>query len=195
MLTGHLSVTLLALASLSASVVSACSDEHAHDHGHAHQKRLFPQTQLTKPTRPLDWGDLNIIHTTDTHDKCLLLAIALSLCFSIIGDFGDFSSFVQHMKQIAIEKDVDLLLVDSGDLHDGTGLSDGFPSGGIDAHDFIKQLPYDIMTIGNHELYDYINTWDMYTNFVPALDGKYLASNVNITITKSLRFCESIING
>ena len=36
---------------------------------------------------------------------------------------------------MAIEKDVDLLLVDSGDLHDGTGLSDGFPPGGIDAHD------------------------------------------------------------
>ncbi|KAJ4487149.1 5'-nucleotidase [Lentinula edodes] len=38
------------------------------------------------------------------------------------------------------------------------------------------------MAIGNHELYDYINTWDMYTNFVPALDGKYLSSNVNITV-------------
>jgi hypothetical protein len=54
------------------------------------------------------------------------------------GDLGDFASFVTHMKQIAIvscsyivlslsppntiyeqEKDVDLLLVDSGDLHDG----------------------------------------------------------------------------
>ena len=30
---------------------------------------------------------------------------------------------------------MDLLLVDSGDLHDGTGLSDGYPPGGIDAHD------------------------------------------------------------
>ena len=33
------------------------------------------------------------------------------------------------------EKDVDLLLVDSGDLHDGTGLSDGFPPGGVDGHE------------------------------------------------------------
>jgi len=33
----------------------------------------------------------------------------------------------------------------------GTGLSDGFPSGGVDAHEsnkFILQLPYDIMAIG-----------------------------------------------
>ena len=41
---------------------------------------------------------------------------------------GLFSTFLQQKK-------VDLLLVDSGDLHDGTGLSDGYPPGGIDAHD------------------------------------------------------------
>ena len=74
------------------------------------------------------------------------------------------------MRQIALEKDVDLLLVDTGDLHDGTGLSDGFPPGDLDGHDvskqtckgigerlslisfqsnqFIKQLPYDVLTIG-----------------------------------------------
>ena len=41
---------------------------------------------------------------------------------------------------------MDLLLVDSGDLHDGTGLVDGFPPGGVDAHDaneFVKKIPYD----------------------------------------------------
>ncbi|KAJ3904284.1 Metallo-dependent phosphatase-like protein [Lentinula edodes] len=183
----HLSAALLSVAlPLALRVtVNACSDEHAHDHSHAHQKRLFPQTQLTKPTRPLEWGELNIIHTTDTHGWLLGHQHASFPEPNYSGDLGDFASFVQHMKQLAIEKDVDLLLVDSGDLHDGTGLSDGFPAGGIDAHDanqFIKQLPYDIMAIGNHELYDYINTWDMYTNFVPALDGKYLSSNVNITV-------------
>ncbi len=99
------------------------------------------------------------------------------------GDFGDFASFVSHMKTIALQKDVDLLLVDSGDLHDGTGLSDGFPPGGVDAHavcsllhlcqrnkpltsslqsnQFFKELPYDVLSIGNHELYIYNNTLDM----------------------------------
>ena len=86
----------------------------------------------------------------------------------------------------------------------GTGLTDGFPPGGVDAHDvhmspifrasgifkflflqanqFIKKLPYDIMAIGksvvittpishlstilniihfSHELYVYANTFDM----------------------------------
>jgi 2',3'-cyclic-nucleotide 2'-phosphodiesterase (5'-nucleotidase family) len=55
------------------------------------------------------------------------------------------------MKKIAKDKDVDLLLVDSGDLHDGTGLSDGYGPGGIDAHDtnrFFSELPYDVLAIG-----------------------------------------------
>ena len=40
-----------------------------------------------------------------------------------------------------------MLLVDSGDLHDGTGLSDGYPAGGVDGHEsnkFFSMLPYDI---------------------------------------------------
>lgn len=38
------------------------------------------------------------------------------------------------------------------------------------------------MAIGNHELYIYANTLDMLQNFVPKLHGRYLSSNVNITI-------------
>ena len=40
------------------------------------------------------------------------------------------------------EKDVDLLLVDSGDLHDGTGLSDGYPAGGVDGHEVSLAFRY-----------------------------------------------------
>ncbi|KAF8952193.1 Metallo-dependent phosphatase-like protein [Flammula alnicola] len=173
------------------SAVSGCPD-HEDGHVHDHSRRAIPSVPLAPPTRPLVWGDVNIIHTTDSHGWLLghqktsfpepnyrrLLHIGS-------GDFGDFASFVAHMKEIAIERDVDLLLVDSGDLHDGTGLTDGFPAGGIDAHDanqFIKKLPYDIMAIGNHELYIYANTLDMHQNFAPAFNGRYLSSNVNITL-------------
>ena len=38
------------------------------------------------------------------------------------------------------------------------------------------------MAIGNHELYIYANTLDMYKNFAPKLNGRYLSSNVNITV-------------
>lgn len=57
------------------------------------------------------------------------------------GDLGDFASFVTHMKELALDKDVDLLLVDTGDVHDGTGLSDGFPTGDIDGHDVSEANP------------------------------------------------------
>ena len=51
---------------------------------------------------------------------------------------GTFASFVSAMKDIALEKNVDLLLVDSGDLHDGNGLTDGGPADVVDAHDANK---------------------------------------------------------
>ena len=54
------------------------------------------------------------------------------------GTLGTFSSFVSFMKAKALEKNVDLLLIDSGDLHDGNGLTDGFPAGSVDAHDANK---------------------------------------------------------
>ncbi|KAI5995283.1 Metallo-dependent phosphatase-like protein [Pisolithus orientalis] len=41
------------------------------------------------------------------------------------------------------------------------------------------------MTIGNHELYVYEDTYDMYESFIPHFEGRYLTSNVNITILNS----------
>ncbi|KAH9042965.1 Metallo-dependent phosphatase-like protein [Lactarius deliciosus] len=155
------------------------------DHTHEHVRRAPPQAPLTRPSRPLVWGDVNIIHTTDSHGWLLGHQKPSFPEPNFSGDFGDFASFVAHMKKIADEKDVDLLLVDSGDLHDGTGLSDGFPPGGIDAHDsnqFFSQLPYDVLAIGNHELSIYANALDMHQNFAPKFPGRYLSSNVNITI-------------
>ncbi|OCH90565.1 hypothetical protein OBBRIDRAFT_834882 [Obba rivulosa] len=166
-----------------ASIVFGCGDDH--DHAHEMHRRAFPPTQLPLPSRPLVWGDVNVIATTDTHGWLLGHQKTSWPEPNYSGDLGDFYSFVEHMKLIALEKDVDLLLVDSGDVHDGTGLSDGFPPGGVDAHDsnkFLLDLPYDLMAIGNHELYIYANTFDMYTNFAPKLNGRYLSSNVNITV-------------
>lgn len=54
----------LALALVVALVVEACPDG---EHGHAHAKRAAPTGPITPPTRPLVWGDVNVIHTTDSH--------------------------------------------------------------------------------------------------------------------------------
>lgn len=46
-------------------LVYGCKDEPSH--GHGHPRRLPPSTKVVPPTRPLEWGDVNFIHTTDTH--------------------------------------------------------------------------------------------------------------------------------
>ncbi|PBK99158.1 hypothetical protein ARMGADRAFT_492064 [Armillaria gallica] len=165
------------------SVAWACADGDGHVHEHT--RRANPSSLLTPPTRALEWGDINIIHTTDSHGWLLGHQKASFPEPNYSGDLGDFASFVSHMKEIALKKDVDLLLVDSGDLHDGTGLSDGYPPGGVDGHEstkFLTELPYDVMAIGNHELYIYAITLDMHQNLAPKLNGRYLSSNVNITL-------------
>lgn len=130
MLAFALARIVLAAATL-APAVRACGG----DHSHTHAKRASSSASITAPTRPLVWGDLNVIHTTDTHGWLLGHQELSAPETNYNGDFGDFASFVAHMKELAEQKNVDLLLVDSGDLHDGTGLSDGFPVGGVDAHD------------------------------------------------------------
>ena len=42
-------------------LVSGCEERHDHS------RRLQTSVPLTPPTRPLQWGDVNVIHTTDTH--------------------------------------------------------------------------------------------------------------------------------
>ena len=56
-------VALAAVLLLGYGPVVACPD------GEHHQQTRFqaPPTALTLPSRPLVWGELNIIHTTDTH--------------------------------------------------------------------------------------------------------------------------------
>ena len=98
------------------AVVSACSE---HENDHSTGAALVPP--LTLPTRPLQWGDVNIIHTTDSHGwllghqktsfpepnyRCVEVSqVTVEITEELIpssGDLGDFASFVAHMKTIAI---------------------------------------------------------------------------------------------
>jgi len=42
-----------------------------------------------------------------------------------------------------------------------------------------------LLTEYSHELYNYSVTLDMYLNFAPKFPGRYLSSNVNITVGNS----------
>ena len=62
-------LTAVLVSALTVSLVSACGDGH----DHALHKRLPPPpgVKLEKPTRPLEWGDVKFLSTTDSHG-CLL---------------------------------------------------------------------------------------------------------------------------
>lgn len=77
-----------------------------------HVRRMQPDAQnaTTQPRGPLAWGQLNFLHTTDTHGW-----LEGHLKEQNYGaDWGDFVSFTKDMKKKAKELDVDLLLVDTG---------------------------------------------------------------------------------
>ncbi|EEB07493.1 phosphoprotein phosphatase [Schizosaccharomyces japonicus yFS275] len=136
---------------------------------------------LTELISPLEWGQLNFIHTTDTH----------GWLEGHLGDdrykadFGEFKSFVERMKAIAAEKDVDLYIVDTGDLHDGTGFSDVTSPDGLYTDEIFKALPFDLLTIGNHELYKADVSRHTYNTFVPHWNGHYITTNVDIYDTNT----------
>ncbi|KAL9116051.1 MAG: hypothetical protein Q9227_000419 [Pyrenula ochraceoflavens] len=114
-------------------------------------RRMQPEAlnATTPPKSPLQWGQLNFIHTTDTHGW-----LEGHLKEQNYGaDWGDFVSFTRHMKQTAGNLGVDLLLVDTGDLHDGAGLSDATSPNGRISNPIFEEIDYDVLTIGNHELY------------------------------------------
>ncbi len=52
------------------------------------------------------------------------------------------------MKHKAGNLGVDLLLVDTGDLHDGNGLSDAALPNGVISNPIFDEIDYDILTIG-----------------------------------------------
>lgn len=95
-------------------LVSACEEDPAHN-----SRRRHLSVPLIPPTRPLQWGDVNILHTTDTHGwllghqkpsfpepnyrqgPCQHPSVTRGDWFLDSGDFGEFASFVSHMKRIA----------------------------------------------------------------------------------------------
>lgn len=148
---------------------------------HDLDKRIQPQALRTpaQQIKDLHWGQLNFLHTTDTHGW--LAGHLLDENYS--ADFGDFADFVRKMKAKADYLGVDLLLIDSGDLHDGTGFGDATVPNGKLTLPIFKKLPYDLLSIGNHELYTTEIANDTYRNFAPNWGGRYLTSNVEFNDT------------
>jgi 2',3'-cyclic-nucleotide 2'-phosphodiesterase (5'-nucleotidase family) len=75
-------------------------------------RRMQPgaRNAVTGPNRALEWGQVNFLHTTDTHGW-----LAGHMKEPNYGaDWGDFLSFTKGMRREAANLGVDLLIVDTG---------------------------------------------------------------------------------
>lgn len=128
------------------------------------------------PKAPLEWGQINFMQTTDTHGW--LEGHIKERNYG--ADWGDFVSFTKHMRKKARKLGVDLLLVDTGDLHDGAGFSDATPVNGNVSNAIFQNIDYDLLSIGNHELYVTDIAYSHFYNFSKVYGDRYVTSNVQI---------------
>jgi len=111
------SISATVLSALAIQSVQGCDDCYGPTNFVTHERivrRMQPSAEnaTTDPASQLNWGQLNVIHTTDTHGW-----LEGHLKEQNYGaDWGDFVSFTRHMKQKAADLKVDLLLIDTGML-------------------------------------------------------------------------------
>ncbi|GEQ70764.1 hypothetical protein JCM33374_g4443 [Metschnikowia sp. JCM 33374] len=133
-----------------------------------------PRSGQQVQKRPLKFSQLNFLHTTDTHGW--LSGHLNQKTYN--GDWGDFVSFAQHVKKQAHDRNQDFLLVDTGDRHDGNGLSDITAPNGARSLPIFTQADFDLVTLGNHELYLWENSEQELDLLVPRYGDNYVCSNV-----------------
>ncbi|KAA6412526.1 MAG: Ser Thr phosphatase family [Lasallia pustulata] len=131
---------------------------------------------IAAPLRDLPWGQLNFLHTTDTHGWHAGHLQEPSYS----GDWGDYVSFAQRLRERSDDLGTDLLLVDTGDRIEGNGLYDASDPKGKFTTDIFKEQDIDIICSGNHELYKQNSSETEYLETVPNFHGNYIASNLDI---------------
>jgi hypothetical protein len=83
------------------------------------------------------------------------------------------------MREKADSIGVDLLLVDTGDRVEGNGLYDASEPKGKYTYDIFREQHIDVITPGNHELYQIDAAEREFQLTVPNFKDKYLASNLD----------------
>jgi 2',3'-cyclic-nucleotide 2'-phosphodiesterase (5'-nucleotidase family) len=128
------------------------------------------------PLRDLQFGQLNFLHTTDTHGwhaGHLLEA-------SYAADWGDYIDFSARLREKLESDGQDLLVIDTGDRIEGNGLYDASDPKGKYTFDIFTQQHIDVICSGNHELYKQNSSENEFTITVPAYKDSYIASNLDI---------------
>ncbi|CAI8500461.1 unnamed protein product [Hanseniaspora opuntiae] len=119
---------------------------------------------------PLLTNDINFIHTTDTHTW-------LKNKFGV--DWGNYYDFLKSFRSGVESKGQDLIVIDTGDKIDGNGIGDATIPKGIMSYEVFNMNMdnYDLLTLGNHELYTESSSTIEYYNTAKNND-KYVCSNV-----------------
>ncbi|KAJ5930778.1 hypothetical protein N7466_006271 [Penicillium verhagenii] len=128
------------------------------------------------PLRDLEFGQINFLHTTDTHGW--LGGHLQEPSYS--ADWGDYISFSAHLREKAEAQGQDLLVIDTGDRVEGNGLYDSSEPKGIYLSEILRNQHIDVITSGNHELYQYNTSNNELLTTVPNFRGHYLSSNIDI---------------
>ena len=108
-------LTIFSLISVALQPALTCENCYGPRHDAAHVRnvrRMQPgaPNATALPRSPLAWGQLNFLHTTDTHGW-----LEGHLKEANYGaDWGDYVSFTKRMKDKADSLGVDLLLIDTG---------------------------------------------------------------------------------
>ena len=152
---------------------------------------------FNEPLRNLTFGKINFLHTTDTHGWY----IGHTNQKQYSSDWGDFISFYENLKNN--HNDSDLLIIDTGDRHDGNGLSDLTSPNGLKSNDVFKNVDYDLITVGNHELYNADVSKLEYDTMVKHYGEKFVSTNVLymdddgnwVTFGNQYRYFQSNVNG
>ncbi|KAI1434125.1 ser/Thr protein phosphatase family [Xylaria sp. CBS 124048] len=141
----------------------------------AHGAQPGAPEPVAAPMRDLVWGQINFLHTTDTHGW--LGGHLQEPQYS--ADWGDYISFTTHMRKKADENGVDLLVVDTGDRVEGNGLYDASEPKGKYIYDIFGEQTLDLLCTGNHELYQGETVAREHDITVPHFKDNYIASNID----------------
>lgn len=137
-------------------------------------KEAATYSQIIEPDLP--FGDINLLVVSDVH--------------SFVGghphepdrnaDYGDLYSFHERLQDYINSDDTnqigDLWLLNNGDWLHGTGLA--MDGNATNLLPIINAMPWDVLSMGNHEAMYSDVLRDMKASMLPKFPGKYITSNV-----------------
>eukprot|EP00033_Pygsuia_biforma_P000238 GCRY01000297.1.p1 GENE.GCRY01000297.1~~GCRY01000297.1.p1 ORF type:complete len:513 (+),score=111.91 GCRY01000297.1:164-1702(+) len=127
--------------------------------------------------------NVTLMHVTDVHGW----VYGHRHMPALDADYGDLSSFVTHMKADCEKNQREFLLFDTGDILEGTGLSDSTPVHGEYIFPVVMEAVGDDLTgatVGNHDLMHNSEIEGLIQNFANPLGKRYITSNTIIAKTK-----------